>query len=314
MTSNQPSPQQTQQPTLQPPLQQAGSLLADINVPVAKTQPGKKAASSVWYRQPAGVLVARATGSISGWVSRRLPTVAARRVAMSVGVMAIAGGVAYGAAMLMPRSEPDVFADDLADVLDYTLVSEEFNKLPIEQRLKLLQEVIARLKGSDSQDSAMVAAFAAGLTGPMRAQLMRNAEKLAVDVWDKFASEYAKVPPADRDAYLDKAFIDFTNMMEDIAGLDTGVDEGQRMDRARRDMQRGTPRDVPPMNAGQAAGLVQWMNDRAGKYTTPMQQANMASFARDMSRRMTGVQSPTGAGSSGGQPSQPSQPNQPGQR
>jgi hypothetical protein len=308
-----PMTQSSQNAANQQPLEPAGqqSLLADIHVPQSPSAKGKiKATSTAWYRQPAGVLVSKASGAVGGWISRRLPSVHAKRAAMSIAVMLLAGGAAYGAAMLMPKSEPDVFADDLADVLDYTLVSEEFNKLPIEQRLKLLQEVIARLKGADSQDSAMVAAFAAGLTGPMRAQLMRNAEKLAVDVWDKFASEYATVPVGERDAYLDKAFVDFTNMMEEIAGLDSGVDEGQRMERARRDMQRGTPRDMPPMDAGRAAGLVQWMNDRAGKYTTPMQQANMASFARDMSRRMSGVQTPT----SGGQPSQPSQPAQPGQR
>jgi hypothetical protein len=301
------------------------SLLKDL-FPKWQSTPGKKER----YRKPAGESMRDiADGASRLWERRWL-----RRGIMSALVVLLSAGGAFAYVQMRPRVAPDVFADDLEDVLDYALLTDAFNKMPVEERLALIKKLIERLKSMDSNDSALVAGFAAGIGGKAREQLQKNAEKLMVDIWDKFAKQYATVKPEDRDAYLDKSFVDMTKMFEDVSGFSVPIKDEQRVDEARkqakRDQERMKGAAERPVNAERAAGFMGFLNDRGQKLASPEQRGRMAGFSRDMTRRLRGQdihtgkpldQMPAGEGTPnpasalpGATPGAPAQPGQPGQQ
>ncbi len=242
------------------------------------------------YRESAGATIARLCRTAAEQLRARP---ALRRGLLSTLVVLLCVGSAMAFVALRPRSTPDIFTADLEDVLDYTLVSDDFNKLPIDERLRLLQEMLKRLRGMDSGDSALMAAFAEGITGKARAQLQKNAERLMVDVWDKFAQDYAKTDPSDRRAYLDQAAIDFAKLGQDLTGLPGDDDDDARLKRmkkqARSDEQQ-MPGPGTPVNAAGVAGFAQLVNRIGQGNTTPAQRDRMAEFGRDMTRHLRGYE------------------------
>jgi hypothetical protein len=254
----------------------------------------------VRYRKPASESIRDLTeGAGKLWERKWL-----RRAVMSALVVMVSAGGALAYVEMRPRAVPDVFADDLSDVLDYTLLTEQFNKLPVDERLALLKRLIERLKSMDSNDSALVAGFAAGIGGKAREQLQKNAEKLMVDIWDKFAIQYGQVKPEDRDAFLDKAFVDMTKMFEDVSGFNVPIKDEQRVEEARkqakRDEQQMKGASARPVNVQRAAGFMGFVNERGQKLTNAEQRGRMAGFSRDMTRRLRGQDIRTGKPLDGG--------------
>lgn len=226
----------------------------------------------------------------------------ARRIAGgSLLVLLLAGSVAAFLA-LRPRPVPDYLDDELEDVLDYTLVSEDFNSLPLQQRLGLLKDLVERLKGMGSGDSAMLAAFAAGLEGEAIRQARHNMEKLAADLWMDFAERYAGVSPADREAYLASAAIEMMKLVEDIAGVtrpegEEPPSDGERWEQAqkqaKRDQEMMKKRD-DGMQAADAARGFEFLQESGERLAKPEQRAQMARFARDFTRTVRGQDIDTG--------------------
>jgi len=281
-----------------PPPPSRESLLKDL---FPKWQPSK----GVRYRKPASESIRDlAEGAERLWERKWLK----RGVLTALVVMLSAGG-AFAYVQMRPRAVPDIFADDLADVLDYTLLTEAFNKLPVEERLALIKKLIDRLKSMDSNDSALVAGFAAGIGGKAREQLQKNAEKLMVDIWDKFAKDYTQIKPGDRDAYLDKAFVDMTKMFEDVSGFDVPIKDEKRVEEARKQAKRDEERmkgmSSRPINVERAAGMMGFLNERGQKLASPEQRGRMAGFSRDMTRRLRGQDIRTGKPMEGAPPSGP---------
>lgn len=265
------------------------SLLKDL-FPKWPSTTGKKER----YRKPASESLRDiADGASRLWGRRWL-----RRGIVSALVLMVSAGGAFAYVQMRPRVAPDVFADDLADVLDYTLLTDAFNKMPVEERLALIKKLIERLKSMDSNDSALVAGFAAGIGGKAREQLQKNAEKLMVDIWDKFARQYASVKPEDRDAFLDQSFVEMTKMFEDVSGFSVPIKDEQRVDEARKQAKRDEARmkgaSQRPVNAERAAGFMGFLNDRGQKLSSPEQRGRMAGFSRDMTRRLRGQDIHTG--------------------
>ncbi|MGQ0626490.1 MAG: hypothetical protein ACT4PL_00110 [Phycisphaerales bacterium] len=237
-----------------------------------------------------------------------------------VAVLAVlfCGGGALAYLAFVPRPVPDVMNDPFEDVLDYTLLSDDFNQLPLEKRLAIIKELISRLKSMDSGDSAMMSAFAAGIMGKARDQLRKNAEKMAVDMWDAFATDYEKVSrPEDREAYLDDAFVKFTEMMEDVSGFKSDMKPEDRLAQGRkqasRDMERMRDQNAP-MKLDRVNTLMKTIHERGDSLAKPEQRSRMAKFSRDMTRHLrgqdvnTGKPKPGGPGSGEGAPEVPVQP------
>ena len=192
---------------------------------------------------------------------------------------------------------PDFAADDLDDVLNYAMLTDDFNRLPIDERMKLLSELVKRLKSSSSGDSAMLAAFAAGIEGQLRDQFVTNSAKLAVDMFDQYARNYDKVPDDQREKYLEDSFADMTKKMEAVAGVTRNVSDADRVAEVRRQAQR----DKQNIEAGKGPGgamagrMVDMLQKNVGSKASPAQRGRGAAMMRDMGRYFRNEDIRTGA-------------------
>lgn len=213
-----------------------------------------------------------------------------RRMGIGAGLLAVLLAVLLFLA-LRPIPTPDYEYAELDDLFAFTLLTDEFNRLPIDKRLELLSKLIERVKGMSSGESALLAAFAAGVKGKLREQLLENASRLAMDTWDKFAREYEKVPSADRAAFLDQTFVDFTRMMETLAGEESGLSDEERLAQAREQSQREERRRADPgfEPSGEGFGRAfNFMREDVGRNAPPAQRARGQQMLRDMTRRFRG--------------------------
>jgi hypothetical protein len=137
-----------------------------------------------------------------------------------------------------PRLQPDYDRAPIDDVFDYTLLSDEFNRLPVEERLKLIGKLVQRMRGLSTDDSVLLAAFAAGIGGAARSQLERNASLMAIDLWDSYAKDYGKVPPEKQGDYLEEKFVEFSKTMEEISGQSRDMSDRERVDDMKRQAQK----------------------------------------------------------------------------
>lgn len=199
------------------------------------------------------------------------------------------GGAAWW--VFGPVSKPDYTRDNLKRVFNYTLLTDKFNDLPIEERMKLIGQLVDRLKHMSAGDSTLMAAFAVGIAGAARDQIEKNASRLAIDLWDRNAQQYRDVKPEDRGAFLDKAAIDFVRMMEGFDGRPSTKSDTQLLDemhqQAQRDMRdlKDPNRRPPPQAIGR---LFTFMNGNVGSHATPDQRSAGQLMMRDMVRRMRG--------------------------
>jgi hypothetical protein len=271
-------------------LDSAGPLITpDMTSPPPRRPSIRQRMRSAWEAKVAGrVREAWNDPSKKPKMVRRL-----RIASVVLGVAVVVGG--YFA--FRPKPQPDYLDAGMDDILDYTLLTDEFNKLPVKERLALISQLVTRLKGMDSGDSAMMAAFAAGIAGSARDQLMSNVSHLAIDIWDEYAVKYDDVPAEDREKFLEEAFLDFTKSMESVAGMTREVSDEQRLDRARRDAQRDSNavREGRGPSGEQLGRMFTFMRDGVGSHASPHQRARAQVLMRDMARHFR-----EGGGKSGG--------------
>ncbi len=220
-----------------------------------------------------------------------------RRRATIAGALAVA---AIGVALyswLRPVPQPDYASDGMDEIFNYTLLTDEFNALPVRERLELIGQLVARLKGLSAGDSALMAAFAAGIAGAAREQLEENLSRLAVDAWDLKAAEYARVGPEDREAFLKQAYADFQKMLEAAGGRVRDVPDEKRVEEGFREASRGVRDMQDPArrpDTEQLGRLMTFMESRVGGHANPAQRARGAQMLRDMSRMFRGEDVATG--------------------
>lgn len=222
----------------------------------------------------------------------------AKRLGTIAGIVA-AAGLAVGLFFwLRPRPTPDYLNDDMAEVLDYTLLSNEFNALPVRKRMALMGDLIRRLKAMSAGDSAMMAAFAAGIAGKAREQMEENAAKLVVDAWDEKAKDYARSKPEDREKFLEDAFVDFEKMMEATTrGEVRNIPDEERVARMKRQAKRDMENMKDPSKRPDEQSMGQFMtfiDKNLGSRTTPSQRVRSEQMLRDMSRHFRGQDVTTG--------------------
>ncbi len=217
--------------------------------------------------------------------------------------LALIGGGLAAFLALRPVPQPDYAEDPMDDVLNYTLLTDEFNKLPVDKRLELLGELIQRVKTMSGDDSAMMAAFAASIdTDKLRKQLEENASRLALDVWDKYAIDYQSKPPEQREEYLDQTLVNFEKMMETMAGVTSDKTDEQRLAEARKQVKRDQEmlsKGEGP-SAGQLTRMADLMRNRVGQHSPPQQQQRGMQLMRDMTRHLRGQDPVTGKPTPGG--------------
>ena len=207
-------------------------------------------------------------------------------------IMGVSSAAALGLGLgiyltIRPVPKPDYEQAEMGKIFNYTLLTEEFNNLPVEERIKLISQLVDRVGSMDASESVMMAQFFAGIAGEAREQIERNAGKLLVDATDLVAKDYAAVPAEERAAYLDDAYVRLVRLTSPFDGsIDRRTDE-ELLERGRRDARQGQQEvSSGEINADQAAGLLVFMNRQTSKSASPAQQQRLTLFMRDMTRRL----------------------------
>lgn len=212
----------------------------------------------------------------------------AARVAALAGGASCVGLIIGGWLWLRPVPTPDYSAADISTIMDFTVLTDEFNRLPIDRRVELLIQLRERLSGMSAQESVLLASFAAGIQKQARQQLEENVSRVMIDLWDKYAVEYQMIAPEDRGAYLDRTVVEFARTMERIAGVEPSATDQEILTEARaqakRDQEALRRGDGPPSFVlGRAFGV---MRNNIGGHASPQQRARAQLLIRDMTRRL----------------------------
>lgn len=254
-----------------------GSLLDDDSAPIGAPRVRPTARQRLRALQDAGLERFNRAWASPLWRSAIMGVSAVGALSAGLGIYLV----------IRPVPKPDYESAQIGIAFNYTLLTEEFNQLPVEERIDLVAQLYGRVRDMDSSESAMMAAFFAGIAGEAREQLERNAGKLLVDAADLVAQDYTAVPPDQRDAYLDDAYVRLVRLTAPFdPSIETRSDE-EILERGRRDAKQG----LEEMNSGrvsakQASRLMLFMNNQTEKSASVSQQQRLTLFMRDMSRRL----------------------------
>lgn len=231
----------------------------------------------------------RLDGRIRGFGASLWTNPKRRMIAIPVAVLTLAGaGIGTWLAVRF-QPPPDYKTARIDLIFDYTLLTDDFNRLPVEQRQKLIGELIQRVSDMQGSESGMLAAFAAGIYGDAREQLEENVSRLLVDTADVHAAGYTSVPPEQRGEYLDQAVLSLMKMAEAVSGQTSDQSDEERLADARAQAQR----DAEMMQSGQmsaaAAGTMFLVLDRGiGSHASAHQRARISVMMRDMTDHLRG--------------------------
>ncbi len=224
-----------------------------------------------------------------------------RRAVTATAVVAVLAGGAGLYFWLRPVPKPDFESAQIDTVFNYALLTDEFNALPVDERIDLVGQLMKRVRDMDSGDSVLLASFAAGIAGTAREQIMENASRLMMDVADKYATEYTSVPPEEREAFLDNRIADMLRLEYTLTGRVTEKDDGELISDARRQAKRDQEmmreNRMSGRQAGRTFGFLR--NDVAG-FSTPHQRARVTNFMRDAVRYLRDQDIHTGEPNRGG--------------
>jgi hypothetical protein len=141
------------------------------------------------------------------------------RVLAGAAALALIAGVAgtgYWWLHVRWKPPPSIFGTPVDGVLGY-LATPDFNRLPMRERMKYIEQFVARFRGMSQQDSVVAAAFLAGVTGKVRAQLEQNVRILAKDILSEGAATYVNLPASERGAFLDQWMVEWVQTAELLA-------------------------------------------------------------------------------------------------
>lgn len=183
------------------------------------------------------------------------------------------------------RRPPSIFDSPVDDIAGY-LALEDFSQLPVEERIKFLIGFSDRFRGLSQGDSAVLAGFLAGLSGPAREQLIENVKTLAKDILADGAREYLSLrDAAERKAFLDKWLIEWMKTGERISrGQERNRSDAQRLEEIKRDGQRearGPVNGVELGNNSAVAMLDMWRRE-VETTATPKEQGQIVRFLTDL--------------------------------
>ena len=203
-----------------------------------------------------------------------------------VALALLIGGVSWWLAARW-QPPPSIFDAPVNDVLGY-LAMDDFNELPLEERMRYLQEFATRFQGMQQEESAAAAAFIASVTGPTREQLRQNARTLAKDVMLEGAEGYFATPEAERAAFLDNWLADWQRFAEEaVRGEARDLDNEERASRIREDAQEDiqrerNPEDLPPLNTQATARFLGFWQSDIESASTPREQGQIIRFMEDL--------------------------------
>lgn len=198
----------------------------------------------------------------------------------------LVGGVAWWWFVIRWKPPPSIFDTPVDDVMGY-LALDDFNELSLEERLAFIREFTDRFRGLEQSESAVLAGFLAGLTGPARAQLTQNVRVLAKDILAGGAADYlALESEADRAAFLDDWLVRWMRFGERLAtGEESERSDDEYLSSARRDARREverTPSDVPTLGREGALVFMDFWRSDVEAAASPVEQGQIILFLKDV--------------------------------
>lgn len=214
-----------------------------------------------------------------------------RRREVSIALVAllcasVAGGGLWWWNSVRWRKPPSIFDSPVDDVLGY-LALPDFNRLPLDERMRFMLELSDRFRGADGAESAACAGFLAGVKGPVRQQLTQNARVLAKDILADGARGYVNLPPAERGKYIEEWVVKWSRMGERLAtGKERDRSDADRIGDFRRQGERGESRmqgrDIPDLGADGAMGFLDFWQSEVEVASSPVEQGQIARFLDDV--------------------------------
>ena len=210
-----------------------------------------------------------------------------RLLVIALGIL-FAGGCVGAYFAFRPVPQPDFQTANVDVLFNYTLLTEEFNSLPIEERLELITQLVERLKSIDGEQSLLMAVFAAQIQGEVRKQFERNASLLAVDLFDSYAEDFDQsLPPEDRDAFVESKFVEFQKTLEKVAGEKSNMTDEERLiqgrKQAKRDLEFAQSGGLP---VGNAVRMLTFVNRSVGAQASGHEKIRINGFISQMVRTL----------------------------
>ncbi len=211
------------------------------------------------------------------------------RRSTAVAVIALVAATIYWWGWVRWKPPPSIFDTPVDDVLAY-LALDDFNKLPLDERMRFLMDLAKRFRGMETSDSAAMAGFFAGVTGPARKQLTQNARVLARDILAQGASGYFSSP--DKGKYIDDWVLEWMKTGERLAtGKERERSDRERLDgikrQATRNDQRFSEGTTPPLTEDNALDFVSFWQKEVEGTASPKQQGQIARFLDDVRKRFS---------------------------
>ncbi len=187
------------------------------------------------------------------------------------------------------RPPPSIFDTPVDDVLGY-LAMDDFNELSLEERMRFLLELSERFRGMENSDSAAMAGFFAGLTGPVRKQMTQNVRVLARDILVQGAAGYFDAAPSEQGKYIDDWVVNWTKMGEKLTrGEESDQTDKERLERIQSQSDRGEERlkdrDLPDLGEDGALGFMSLWQKEVEVTASPKQQGQIAKFLDNVRKR-----------------------------
>ena len=278
----------------------AGGNTSDVLGPIPGLRSG--GAGGLLGRLRGGPSIGDSFGAAGDWWKRKTSGPGGGRFKKTViasALIVLVGGSVGSYFAFRPVPKPDYMTAGLDDVFNFTLLTDEFNKLPIEERLALMGMLVKRLQSMSAGDSMLLAAFASGVGGAAREQIEKNASRLAIDAWDMYAVKYTDVPEDERAEFLENVFIEFTKTMEvAVDGKPQDMTDEERLAGMERQVERDRERlrDQDRQPTGEELGrFFGFMNNNLGGRANAQQRARGQQMLRDMTRHFRGQDIATGA-------------------
>ncbi|TVS08849.1 MAG: hypothetical protein EA423_00755 [Phycisphaerales bacterium] len=219
----------------------------------------------------------------------------ARKISVPVaGALVVMLGV--GAYLhLRPTPMPNFREDPLDRVFGYTLLTADFNKLPVEQRLELIATLTQRLGNMSASDAGLMAAFAAGIAGEGRRQLEENFTTLMVDTWDLLATEHEFSSPEERERSAEDSYVRLVRILSTFDGRPDERSREEILAEGRREAQRGVERLAERRPSDRRTSrLFRFANEDVGGQASPQQKSRISVLMRDMTRTLRNEDVQTG--------------------
>jgi hypothetical protein len=168
------------------------------------------------------------------------------------------------------RKPPSIFDSPVDDVSAF-LASKDFNAMSTKERMEYLQGILKRFGSMNQNDSAVAAAFFAGLSGKASEQLMNNARVLGKDILVEGAQQYLTMKTdQEKVAFIDQWIVQWVRMADQMGRVANGKESpaaGGRSDQ-----------EVLDRLSGQAKRDAQ----QIGAISAPMAQQLMDFWQRDV--------------------------------